>query len=55
MKNETFLLTGTEIEKKKPDPIKVEAKKSEVPVAIKRPVESDSDEGSEHDDGWVFL
>jgi hypothetical protein len=44
MKSETFLLTGTNLEQKKPEP----------PVH-KRPVESSSDDESQFDDGWVLF
>ena len=53
MKQDTFLLTGTEIEKKKEIPKPPEIKKPEPPV-IKRPIHSDSDNESEDDDGRVI-
>ena len=43
MKSDTFLLTGTNVEQKKPEP----------PV-IKRPAESSSEDESLLDDGWVI-
>lgn len=43
MKQDTFLLTGTNLEQKKPDP----------PV-IKRVVDSSSDDESQFDDGLVI-
>lgn len=53
MKQDTFLLTGTEIEKKKEIPKPQEIKKPEPPV-IKRPLNSSSESGSEDDDGRVI-
>ena len=49
--SDTFLLTGTEMEKKKEIPKPPEPKKPEPPV-IKRPVISDSDDENEGDDEW---
>ena len=42
MKQETFLLTGTNIETKKHEP-----------VVSKRQISSESDQESVQDDGWV--
>ena len=53
MKQDTFLLTGTEIEQKKEIPKPPEVKKPDPPV-IKRPINSDSSSESEDDDGRVI-